>query len=1180
MPRESVDWKHVLKYAPNKAASEFDKFLDTATHRHRVQAMYELGKETLQQGTTAEKAQFILSRMRSGGFSHRFLALNACHGIRNGAHILEALEDKSATIRSMARKLIAKYADDEHALAAFSLCTRLNQKYLVKDLNKRKRFGPIDRILSQVREQDPGLFVALLPYGSGPYVEKHWSDIEDQCTTVEWNRLARNKKDFAISKLIKRAEETRELNPRLLWIVNSCLPIFGKQRMRGCLDLTKGMLQSCSLNQLSLQAVARACPTEFATMCDEHQDRVAVNFLPILPRLEGPLLVRLLTKYPQPSVLYFLKKLTPENRTLLYEQFSTAWRTASHNGALDIGIIALLPHDVRHREARLHLAMDNLAGNPQIWLRYASLLPWLEAQEVVASALGDPDAEMRGLAWQSLIGSLRYDRASIPDALSEIKKRKREQDPVRLQIATALSVLPPSIWEKQHLPDLAIIVRDALDARDLSYATSGRLEALLISLLPFHGEWAAEQLSTFWTERGMSSSSVNFERRISDEQAIKLASHIVPVLVGWKKKEYESFVIGAAQLFGRRLKATDKLVELLEKIVFRATPAHYSQSAFYLIKRNAFSHLVDLVPKMLEKDPSWGLDPAVISYLQKYRQDLLTRYLGQNRLEGRFGTGKVYVVPHLPHSMSLLSSEQLTIYEAVLNGMATNKKNRLQENFFVLNQLSRIPDCSTTMIAKYADASNSRIAERDTAILALSRLDEGQGLSLLQEALEDERASVAIYAIRKCLLKMPPQRALEIVRKTPRQGVTVFKEVVRLLGDIRSEEALNELLTLINEPLHRDVRIATLRAFWSHLDRREAWAVLNNAVDDADEGMAFTAIRTPADRLSDNGQDELVRLLLKGLKHESTRVRKKVLERCMTMPVGDPEMRLCSGIISTLGSTNMDECSASAQVLLNMYPHKAAIVFSQAVEAVLSKRRNIRTLVQLLEGTLTYGHTKFSPTAYAVIESMESDPCSLLLRIQLAVASMPWIKLANWFGDLDDANDLHADALAKAGECLLRSRRFDLDQISQFESTLYSSSSPVLRRLALYALQAQSGSNRGWTEDRLSRLNEYRKDESPFIREVAQFILPSEELVAEAAEKSLRKSKAKSQTMKYANADNRTAVSTLAVMIPSDVLAEIIDLLRKNNFITALKLYRDASGLGLKEAKDAIDALRRDMGHD
>jgi ribosomal protein L7/L12 len=41
--------------------------------------------------------------------------------------------------------------------------------------------------------------------------------------------------------------------------------------------------------------------------------------------------------------------------------------------------------------------------------------------------------------------------------------------------------------------------------------------------------------------------------------------------------------------------------------------------------------------------------------------------------------------------------------------------------------------------------------------------------------------------------------------------------------------------------------------------------------------------------------------------------------------------------------------------------------------------------------------------------------------------------------------------------------------------------------------------------------------------------------------------------------------------------AEIQDLLRRGNKIEAIKLYREQTGLGLKEAKDAVEAIERGL---
>jgi ribosomal protein L7/L12 len=45
----------------------------------------------------------------------------------------------------------------------------------------------------------------------------------------------------------------------------------------------------------------------------------------------------------------------------------------------------------------------------------------------------------------------------------------------------------------------------------------------------------------------------------------------------------------------------------------------------------------------------------------------------------------------------------------------------------------------------------------------------------------------------------------------------------------------------------------------------------------------------------------------------------------------------------------------------------------------------------------------------------------------------------------------------------------------------------------------------------------------------------------------------------------------------SDLRSRVIDLLREGRKIEAIKIYRDATGEGLKEAKDAVEAIERTL---
>ena len=48
--------------------------------------------------------------------------------------------------------------------------------------------------------------------------------------------------------------------------------------------------------------------------------------------------------------------------------------------------------------------------------------------------------------------------------------------------------------------------------------------------------------------------------------------------------------------------------------------------------------------------------------------------------------------------------------------------------------------------------------------------------------------------------------------------------------------------------------------------------------------------------------------------------------------------------------------------------------------------------------------------------------------------------------------------------------------------------------------------------------------------------------------------------------------------LPSDLLGKVKELIKKRRKIEAIKVIREGTGWGLKEAKDAVDALAKEMG--
>ena len=73
-----------------------------------------------------------------------------------------------------------------------------------------------------------------------------------------------------------------------------------------------------------------------------------------------------------------------------------------------------------------------------------------------------------------------------------------------------------------------------------------------------------------------------------------------------------------------------------------------------------------------------------------------------------------------------------------------------------------------------------------------------------------------------------------------------------------SPDAFALLQDFDRRELHRDVRVALLRALWRHLDVPEAWDMLDRAAQSPDPALMTGVVRIPADRLAAEPHGEIV----------------------------------------------------------------------------------------------------------------------------------------------------------------------------------------------------------------------------------------------------------------------------------------------------------------------------------
>jgi hypothetical protein len=821
-------------------------------------------------------------------------------------------------------------------------------------------------------------------------------------------------------------------------------------------------------------------------------DRVNISFNCVAHKLTRERRLALIESHPDTINAFasWLQKLTPQEREDIYTAYHRQWRNS--DGCISSSLVELLPRHLRETEGRYHLASKALATQPLQRLSYAAFLPWNEARTTLDPYIRNPDAQLRAVALAAIVKATKFQRSSLPDLLTMVRARRNEQDPVRYAMLTAIADLPPSIWREEHLNDLSQIIRDALNAADLSQGTASAAERLIVALLVFHPVWAAEWLGSLVRSRGRVS-FYYLGDRLSDADVLRIAPILLPVLQSWETREREGYILEAAQSLGRRLRVFEGLVDILERIVDNSSNSWLASRALSLIAKHRRSRIASLIPNLIEKDPSWVTQWVVYNYLHRRRQDLLTPFLGQKPYRGRFSTGKTRFVLPIFNGFYRWTQTQQTSFAQTLTQLTHDSDRDTPAILTAITQLAALPAVSPNRLIELARLLNSNLAIRDAALRALGMLDGGEGVATLLEAMSDDRARIAIYALRRSLLNMPVTQTFVLLQTVPLEKVTVAKEVVRLVGELQSEEAYQYLLEMDKRELHRDVRVALLRGLWDYVERDRTWVILERAAESPDAALATMVGRIPTDRLSLPAQRRLVRLLATLGAHPTPEVRLDLLNRCMQLPVSDPDRVLLPRLLELMNSSLPAEGAAAARAVFATYSGENAQLVGEAIKSLIAHRRALYTSVKALQTALYQSRRQLLPTVRAVLEALATDPLTVNLRVELAISALPWNEVATLFVNLTTSGEMHTEALMTAvGAMASAASRPDARDLVDLEAALATSSDQRLRRLALAVLVAQF--QRGWDDERLARLNSYRSDSSPLVAAAAQFTFPPAEV--------------------------------------------------------------------------------------
>lgn len=1124
--------------------------LETAPHHVRILHMVELGHAATHDASVAA----TLETLEQGDFYQRLLALYACFGSHDGAHVLRSLIDPSRTIRGTAINLSVLCCDETQLRQALQLVPHDGRLPLLWKLHHYDYEALIDEFLEQLAEANDPQLRQLLPCGSPGLVRRLITPLAYTLDLTEWRRLARRHPALACALLQTRAATATSLDIQLVACANGVLPILARKQPDQAVTLVEALARTVPLTRLDLEALLSQRPVEMVDLVLREKDLAALTFDHVIHRLDTQRLLALIGMHATMFEYYhgWLSTLTPETRLALHTTFASVWR--DQRGCLSPTIVEFLPRTQREQEGRRHLAMSTLATSIQQRLPYAAFLPWDEAYGLLEPYLHDPSEAIRALVLKTLTQVVRYERRRLPELLALAGLHLEEPDPVWRQIVDSLADLPRNIWRSEHLDALEPMIQHIINAFDTSSYTIGALLILVIHVWTCAPTWSATQLALIVQKHGLSFNYGCIERQLSDEDVRQIGPALRPILISWAKQGDEQKLLPLIFLFGTRIRVFDALLEALELALFNGKPSfQFGNEILSTLVQYRPARATQLIPELIQGDRDWITYPIVSNYVQQHRQDLLTPLLKSPKYCGVFRQvqrsdfsyhrrRKRFLRPVVRGFVCWTASQQATFARTllkVINDDASDQPTLL----LAIMQLAALPAVPATHVI--ALATDERPFVRNAALIQLAKLDNGEGIVVLQEALHDHRAKQALHALRPWFLHTLPATALALLRTIPFTRVTLAKEVVRLLGQMHGEEAYQALLALDAQDLHHDVRIAFLRALWFHLERDETWQILEREVHSADPLIALSTahLGTPlplaqiyhtrkrlgrkgqqqrtvihqmwhfsewntitlqhlsGERLVMQAQQRLMHLYALLLQRPEVEVRAVVLNGCIRLAAADHEQELLVHLLETLNSEQEDICLTAAKSIFGTCLASDAAHIGQTIERLLPNRPALQTIIHAITPELLMQREQMLPVIRAVIEALARDPLTIGLRIGLAILFLPWDEVAHLLIEAATTSILHADALAQACHELSsvpghygRPSRSDSKEMGRLEEALATHPDERLRRIALATLITQATLPPGWSVERRARLESYRADPSLLVAAAAQFtVLPPAE---------------------------------------------------------------------------------------
>jgi cellulose synthase operon protein C len=594
--------------------------LQSTHHAGRIERMLTLGRNA----RTDANALALIDELAHSDVFERRLALLAQHSLRDGKRVLAFTSDVSASLRKLAFTFVPQVCDDAQALEALQVAFGLHcDRTLVAELSRADRRPVIDQYLDWLATK-PGLhnFADLVPYASVAGVTKHLGRALERPSLTFWSRLARHGSEAMCTVLCERLRAvpgepdavTRQLIERhastiIPTALNGGLELLDLLLSRGIRSQTYALValgakrpsETLALMVKHTVTLSGAPFVRSAASLSVHELTQAVTLSPALLG-SAKSLIEILSKTQIDSVARawcdvrhsptwgfpLLAHITdPETLERAWMRWSVAARNS--DGVIPIKTVETLPNSLREREARRHLhEVIALKTQPTTRMPFARFLPWEEADTELKSYIGHPEGTTRGLALSVMLAipGLRPTETTLIDrALTLVTARKNEQDPVRLTMLQALVAWPRTLWRTEHIATIGRIVRDALDAGDLSVATAMTAEQLVLRVFRLDPPWAAQWLATLIKERG-TIYNPRIGEHLTDDEIRAAAPHLLAIAKTWTANERVQHLMALCESLGARLMFIDGLCSLLDTARSQTPWSHIAVAITQLFARH------------------------------------------------------------------------------------------------------------------------------------------------------------------------------------------------------------------------------------------------------------------------------------------------------------------------------------------------------------------------------------------------------------------------------------------------------------------------------------------------------------------------------------------------------------------------------------------------------------------